>query len=86
MRYFVLQYPKLFANCPIRLRTGILLYGPPGTGKTLVANAAAMECQLNLITIKVLATYLHIFLYLSNNFITVPDLYLPRLMTLLLGL
>ena len=53
MRYFVLQYPKLFANCPIRLRTGILLYGPPGTGKTLVANAAAMECQLNLITIKV---------------------------------
>ena len=31
---------------------GILLYGPPGTGKTLVANVAAAECDLNIITIK----------------------------------
>ena len=53
MMMLFLQYPKLFANCPIRLRSGILLYGPPGTGKTLVANAAAMEYEINLITIKV---------------------------------
>ena len=46
------KYPKLFAQCPLRLRTGILLYGPPGTGKTLVANVAATECDLNIITIK----------------------------------
>lgn len=52
--YFILlQYPKLFAQCPLRLRTGILLYGPPGTGKTLIANVVAKECDLNLITIKV---------------------------------
>ena len=24
------KYPKLFAQSPIRLRSGILLYGPPG--------------------------------------------------------
>eukprot|EP00069_Balaena_mysticetus_P015644 bmy_09341T0 len=31
------KYPELFANLPIRQRTGVLLYGPPGTGKTLLA-------------------------------------------------
>ena len=46
------KYPKLFAKCPLRLRTGILLYGPPGTGKTLVTNVASTECDLNIITIK----------------------------------
>ena len=51
---FRLQYPQVFSKCPLRLRTGILLYGPPGTGKTLVANAAAKECGLNAITVKVL--------------------------------
>jgi peroxin-1 len=48
-----LQYPELFANCPLRLRSGLLLYGPPGTGKTLLAGAVAKECSLNFISIKV---------------------------------
>ena len=56
-RYYIFflyfQYPELFAQCPLRLRTGILLYGPPGTGKTLIANVAAHECDLNIITVKV---------------------------------
>lgn len=47
------QYPLLFANCPLRLRSGLLLYGPPGTGKTLLAGAVAKECGLNFISIKV---------------------------------
>ena len=47
------QYPQLFASCPLRLRSGLLLYGPPGTGKTLLAGAVAKECCLNFISIKV---------------------------------
>ncbi|KAK7483173.1 hypothetical protein BaRGS_00025577, partial [Batillaria attramentaria] len=46
------KYPQLFANCPLRLRSGLLLYGPPGTGKTLLAGAVAKECCLNFISIK----------------------------------
>ena len=49
----ILQYPKLFAACPLRLRSGLLLYGPSGTGKTLLAAAVAKECHLHFIHIKV---------------------------------
>ncbi|XP_010226476.1 PREDICTED: peroxisome biogenesis factor 1 isoform X1 [Tinamus guttatus] len=46
------KYPELFANLPIRQRSGILLYGAPGTGKTLVAGAVARESGMNFISIK----------------------------------
>ncbi|XP_038248322.1 peroxisome biogenesis factor 1 isoform X4 [Dermochelys coriacea] len=46
------KYPGLFANLPIRQRTGILLYGAPGTGKTLLAGAIARESGMNFISIK----------------------------------
>ncbi|XP_042822319.1 peroxisome biogenesis factor 1 isoform X1 [Panthera tigris] len=46
------KYPELFANLPIRQRTGVLLYGPPGTGKTLLAGVVARESGMNFISIK----------------------------------
>uniref|UniRef100_A0A8C8SI75 Peroxisomal ATPase PEX1 n=1 Tax=Pelusios castaneus TaxID=367368 RepID=A0A8C8SI75_9SAUR len=46
------KYPELFANLPIRQRTGILLYGAPGTGKTLLADVVARESGMNFISIK----------------------------------
>ncbi|XP_008960253.1 peroxisomal ATPase PEX1 isoform X6 [Pan paniscus] len=46
------KYPELFANLPIRQRTGILLYGPPGTGKTLLAGVIARESRMNFISVK----------------------------------
>jgi peroxin-1 len=46
------KYPELFAKCPLRVRSGLLLYGAPGTGKTLLASAVAKECGLNFISIK----------------------------------
>lgn len=51
---FYFQYPELFANLPIRQRTGILLYGAPGTGKTLLAGVVAQESGMNFISIKVI--------------------------------
>ena len=48
-----LQYPKLFANCSLRLRSGILLYGAPGTGKTALVEALANQTKFNFISIKV---------------------------------
>ena len=46
------KYEKLFAQCPLKLRRGLLLYGPPGCGKTLIASAVAQECNLNFISVK----------------------------------
>ena len=51
-----LQYPTtyapIFAKCPLRLRSGLLLYGYPGCGKTLLASAVAGECGLNFISVR----------------------------------
>lgn len=46
------KYSKIFENCPLRLRSGILLYGYAGCGKTLLASAVAQQCGLNFISIK----------------------------------
>ena len=46
------QYAPIFANSPLRLRSGLLLYGYPGCGKTLLASAVAGECNLNFISVK----------------------------------
>lgn len=46
------KYAPIFANCPLRLRSGILLYGYPGCGKTLLLSAIASQCGLNFISIK----------------------------------
>lgn len=46
------KYGPIFAQSPLRLRSGLLLYGYPGCGKTLLASAVARECGLNFISIK----------------------------------
>nr|CAD7569256.1 unnamed protein product [Timema californicum] len=46
------QYPDLYAQCPLRHQSGVLLYGAPGTGKTLLAGVVAHECGLKFISVK----------------------------------
>ncbi|PFH58258.1 hypothetical protein XA68_13975 [Ophiocordyceps unilateralis] len=46
------KYGPIFAQCPLRLRSGLLLYGYPGCGKTLLASAVAGQCGLNFISVK----------------------------------
>ncbi|GMH02682.1 hypothetical protein Nepgr_004521 [Nepenthes gracilis] len=46
------KFPNIFAKCPLRLRSNVLLYGPPGCGKTHVVGAAASAASLRFISIK----------------------------------
>jgi len=50
------QFPEVFARCPLRLPSGVLLFGPPGCGKTHVVACAAAACRLRIISVK---GYLH---------------------------
>lgn len=46
------KYAPIFANCPLRLRSGLLLYGYPGCGKTMLASAISSRTGLNFISVK----------------------------------
>ena len=46
------RHPAVFADAPLRLRTGALLYGPPGCGKTMVIRAAIKAAGVRSVAIK----------------------------------
>jgi SpoVK/Ycf46/Vps4 family AAA+-type ATPase len=46
------RFPQLFAQCPLRLPSGVLLFGPPGCGKTHVVACAAAACRMRIISVK----------------------------------
>ena len=46
------QFPEIFSQCPLRLKTNVLLYGPPGIGKTFVAHAAITESGMRCIKVR----------------------------------
>ena len=46
------RHPAVFADAPLRLRTGALLYGPPGCGKTMVIGAAIKAAGVRSVAIK----------------------------------
>jgi peroxin-1 len=44
-------YPQIYANLPLRPRSGLLLFGYPGCGKTMLASAVSSACGLNFIAV-----------------------------------
>ncbi|GAB2284824.1 hypothetical protein Dimus_019277 [Dionaea muscipula] len=46
------KFADVFAKCPLRLRSNVLLYGPPGCGKSHIVGAAAAAASLRFISIK----------------------------------
>jgi peroxin-1 len=46
------KYPDVFAQAPLRVRSGALLFGFPGCGKTKLVGALASRTGLNFISVK----------------------------------